>query len=250
MSLLHLQDQTCIAMIKPNHLPVVISKKIILMRRFFIFVPVGLLVIPLFFIVVNAKSQQMSIRQYVMRWVYPVLTSLSGKKAKRLAHEPVNAAADFYKLEAQKNDGEKFSFSALKGKPVLIVNTASNCGYTPQYADLQKLYAKYKDQLHILAFPSNDFRNQESGTDAAIAKFCKANYGVEFTLMKKIVVKKGNGQHPVYQWLTDPKQNGWNEQAPSWNFSKYVINKEGRLTNYFDPAVSPMSDDVIKALFK
>jgi glutathione peroxidase len=220
------------------------------MRRFFIIVPLSLIMLFVCVIVLNAKSQQMSIRQYVMRWVYPVLTSLSGKKAKRIAHEPVNAATDFYALEAQKNNGEKLSFSLLKDKPVLIVNTASNCGYTPQYAELQKLYSKYKDQFHILAFPCNEFRNQESGTDAAIAQFCKANYGVEFTLMKKINVKKGNNQHPVYQWLTDPKQNGWNEQAPSWNFSKYVINKEGRLTNYFDPAVSPMSEDVIKALFK
>jgi glutathione peroxidase len=237
-------------MIKPNRLAVVIPVKIILMRRFFIIVPAGLLFIFLCFVVVNAKSQQMSIKQYVMRWVYPVITSLSQKKAKRLAHDPVDASVDFYTLEALKNDGDKLSFSTLKGKPVLIVNTASNCGYTPQYADLQKLYAKYKDQLHIIAFPSNDFRNQESGTDAAIAQFCKANYGIEFTLMKKTVVKKGNGQHLVYQWLTDPKQNGWNEQAPSWNFSKYVINKEGRLIRYFDPAVSPLSDEVLKALFK
>ena len=121
----------------------------------------------------------------------------------------------------------------------MIVNTASECGYTAQYAELQQLYTKYADQLTIIGFPSNDFKEQEKGTDDEIAAFCKVNFGVTFPLAKKSSVLKGLGQNEVFQWLTMKEMNGWNEQQPTWNFSKYLIDEKGRLTHYFDPSVVP-----------
>ena len=132
----------------------------------------------------------------------------------------------------------------------MLVNTASACGYTNQYEDLQKLSEKYKDQLVVIGFPANDFKEQEKGSDEEIAEFCKVNFGVTFPLMKKSVVKKTEDQNEVYQWLTDPAKNGWNEQEPSWNFSKYLVNEKGALTNYFDPSIEPLSKEVEEAIRK
>lgn len=146
------------------------------------------------------------------------------------------------------NDGSELSFENLKGKKVLIVNTASNCGYTHQYAELQELYENQKKNLLVLAFPSNDFKEQEKGSDEEIARFCQVNFGVRFPLAKKSVVIKGQGQNKVFEWLTHKELNGWNEQPPSWNFSKYLVNEKGILTHYFDPAVSPSDPEVLKAI--
>jgi glutathione peroxidase len=156
----------------------------------------------------------------------------------------------FYDLKMIANNGEQFDFTSLKGKKVMLVNTASACGYTNQYEDLQKLSEKFKDRLVILGFPANDFKEQEKGSDEEIAQFCKVNFGVTFPLMKKSVVKKTPEQNAVYRWLTDPARNGWNEQEPSWNFSKYLVNEEGTLTNYFDPSIEPMSKEVESAIEK
>ena len=138
----------------------------------------------------------------------------------------------------------------LKGKKVMLVNTASDCGYTDQYDDLQKLYEEYKDKLVVIGFPANDFKEQEKGTDEEIAQFCKLNFGVTFPLMKKSSVIKGPQQNEVFKWLTDSAKNGWNNKPPSWNFSKYIVNEEGVLTNYFGSSISPMSKDVLKAINK
>ena len=119
------------------------------------------------------------------------------------------------------------------------MNTASDCGYTAQYDDLQKMYMENKDKLIILGFPSNDFGNQEKGNDEEIAQFCKINFGITFPLMKKTVVKKTSAQNSVFRWLTDKKENGWNDHQPDWNFSKYFVNEEGILTHYFGPSISP-----------
>ena len=154
----------------------------------------------------------------------------------------------FYNLSATLNNGIEFSFENLKGKKVLIVNTASDCGYTNQYSELQELHKKYQQQLTIIAFPSNDFKEQEKGADEEIAKFCQLNFGVSFPLAKKSIVLRTANQNKIFEWLTDKKLNGWNEQQPSWNFSKYLINEKGVLTHYFDPAVSPLSVEVIKAI--
>ena len=106
----------------------------------------------------------------------------------------------------------------------------------------------FYEKLVIIGFPANDFKEQEKGTDEEIAKFCKVNYGVSFPLMKKSIVIKSSQQNPVYQWLTDSTKNGWNDQSPSWNFTKYIVNEGGVLTNYFGPSVSPLSKDVTKAI--
>jgi len=137
---------------------------------------------------------------------------------------------------------------AYKVKKVLIVNTASDCGYTAQYAELQSLYTQFGDRLIILGFPCNQFKEQEKGSDQDIASFCQVNYGVTFPLFQKSDVKKGLNQHPVYQWLTDSAKNGWNTQEPVWNFSKYLLDEEGRLTHYIDPSVSPLDPRLIKAI--
>ena len=154
----------------------------------------------------------------------------------------------FYDLKGKLNNGSEISLATFKGKKVLLVNTASDCGYTNQYEDLQKLSEQYKEKLVILGFPANDFKEQEKGTDAAIAEFCKANFGVTFPLMQKSVVIKSAEQNPVFQWLTDSTKNGWNNKFPSWNFSKYLVNENGVLTNYFDPSVSPMNSEVLHAI--
>jgi glutathione peroxidase len=162
-------------------------------------------------------------------------------------HKPI---VSFYNLKGIVNNGLQINFQRFKGKKVLIVNTASDCGYTNQYNELQKLNELYKHNLTILGFPSNDFKEQEKGSDQEIAIFCYATFGIQFRLMKKSRVIKGDAQNEVYQWLTDRNKNGWNERQPEWNFSKYLVDENGALTHYFGPGVSPLSDDVKKNLDK
>ncbi|MBA4140130.1 MAG: glutathione peroxidase, partial [Segetibacter sp.] len=119
---------------------------------------------------------------------------------------------------------------------------------TAQYDDLQKVHEQYRDKLVVAGFPANDFKEQEKGTDADITQFCKINFGVTFQLMKKSHVVKGSQQNEVFEWLSNKKKNGWNDRAPEWNFSKYLVNEQGILINYFAPAVSPLSDEVKKQL--
>lgn len=157
-------------------------------------------------------------------------------------------AASIYDLNVQLNNGHSLSLNNYKGKKLLLVNTASNCGYTGQYNDLQELYQRFNDQLEIIGFPANDFAEQEKGDDQQIAEFCQINFGVTFPLAKKSVVLHSNEQNQVFQWLTDKKLNGWNDKMPSWNFSKYLVNEEGILTHYFDPSISPLSNEVITAI--
>lgn len=192
----------------------------------------------------------MTYRQKVLKAVYPAWmwwTKLTGKNISQLSgtKEP---PVSFYSNKAVGINGDTIDFASLKGKKILLVNTASDCGYTRQYDELQKLSDEYKGKLIVLGFPANDFRQQEKGTNDEIAKFCKANFGVTFPLMEKSVVIKSPQQNPIFQWLTDPLKNGWNDKAPTWNFSKYLVNEKGVLTYYFDPSVSPLSEAVKKAL--
>lgn len=190
-------------------------------------------------------------RQQILKWIYPLLVRFKKIRGENKKIEPVNNVKPplpFYNLSAVLNNGNELSLENLKGKKVLIVNTASNCGYTNQYSELQKLYVKYKEKLIILGFPSNDFKEQEKGSDEEIARFCQVNFGVSFPLAKKSVVIKSGEQNKIFEWLTHKDLNGWNEQQPSWNFSKYLVNEQGFLTHYFDPAVSPLSAEVIKAI--
>lgn len=153
----------------------------------------------------------------------------------------------FYNLSTVLNNGNNLSFADLKGKKVLIVNTASDCGYTNQYEALQKLYEQYKDKLVVIGFPANDFKEQEKGNDEEIAAFCKLNYGVTFPLAKKSSVI-GADKNEVFNWLSDKNKNGWNEQEPVWNFSKYLVSEDGVLLQYFDPGISPTGNEIITLL--
>lgn len=153
----------------------------------------------------------------------------------------------FYDLKFTTIDGETINFSKYKGKKLLIVNTASECGYTPQYADLEKLNEEYGDKIVILGFPANNFGGQEPGSNTEIKGFCKKNYGVTFQLFEKSSVK-GDDKNAVYQWLTDKNKNGWNDQEPTWNFCKYLINEKGELVKFFPSKVKPMDQDILSLL--
>ena len=144
----------------------------------------------------------------------------------------------FYDYNALDINGNNVNMKRYKGKKILIVNVASKCGFTPQYEGLQKLHEIYGDSLAILGFPSNDFLWQEPGTNTDIKLFCKLNYGVNFPMFSKVHVK-GKKQHPIYNWLSNSKLNGWNDDAPSWNFCKYLIDKEGKLTEFYRSSIKP-----------
>lgn len=204
----------------------------------------------IYFFYVNRNSVGMTTRQKFLKAVYPIFMWMKGKKSTVLENTHHAPYVAFHSLKATLNNGSVYDFSQLKGKKVLLVNTASDCGYTNQFDDLQQLYEKFENKLVILGFPANDFKEQERGTDDEIAQFCKVNFGVTFPLMKKSTVKKDPVQNEIFKWLTDSTKNGWNKKAPSWNFSKYLVNEEGILTYYFDPSVSPMSEQIIKEIEK
>lgn len=141
--------------------------------------------------------------------------------------------------------GKEFDFSTLKGKKLLIVNTASECGLTPQYKDLEAIYSKYKDKnFVIVGFPANNFGSQEPGSNEQIAKFCQMNYGVTFPMMSKISVK-GKDIHEVYKFLTQKDKNGLQDSQVEWNFQKYLINEEGKLIKVLSPRVLPTDSEIV-----
>lgn len=141
--------------------------------------------------------------------------------------------------------GEPYKLSQLKGKKVLVVNTASKCGLTPQYAQLQELYETYGgDKFTIIGFPANNFMNQEPGSNEEIAEFCQVNYGVTFMMMEKISVK-GKDMHPLYEWLTQKSLNGKMDAEVSWNFQKFMIDENGQLVDMASPREKPMSDKIV-----
>ena len=173
----------------------------------------------------------------------------SGNRGTTLTNEKKQTPpVSFYDLKFQNNRGENVDFSQFKGKQVLLVNTASDCGFTAQFDPLQKLHETKRENLVILGFPANDFKEQEKGNDSDIAQFCQLNFGVTFPLMKKSSVVKKAEQNPVHQWLTDSKKNGWNDHQPDWNFSKYLVDENGKLMNYFGPSISPLSKEILDSL--
>lgn len=224
------------------------------LKRFIIVLLVLLAAFAVYVEIVNRNSKNMTYRQKILKAAYPAimwLNKLTGSKSKKMENTQVKPpVTSFYDLKAKLSDGSELSFSTLKGKKVLLVNTASDCGYTNQYDDLQRLYNDNSSKLVVIAFPANDFKEQEKGTDADIAAFCKKNYGISFPLAQKSVVVQSAEQNPVFQWLTDSTKNGWCNQFPTWNFSKYLVNEEGVLTNYFDPGVSPANTEIRTAIRK
>lgn len=172
-------------------------------------------------------------------WLYNLWLSASKLVSGLVVREQSALPESFYDFEMQNISGAPVSFKSLEGKKVLLVNTASKCGYTDQFADLQKLHDKYQDRLEILGFPSNDFLWQEPGTDADIAQFCSLNYGVTFRMFHKISVV-GKSAHPLYRWLAD--RSG---KEPEWNFCKYFIDEKGRLLSFFNQKVNPLDPRII-----
>lgn len=167
-------------------------------------------------------------------------------------HRPENTTAannSFYELKAISINGNEIGFDSFRGKRVLIVNTASKCGFTPQYDELQRFYEKYGDSVVVLGFPSNQFGGQEPGSNKEIAVFCRKNYGVTFTMMEKTDVKGGD-KHMVYSWLSDPEKNGWNSKVPTWNFCKYLIDPTGKLVGFYGSSIKPFDPEIIKDLSK
>jgi glutathione peroxidase len=156
-----------------------------------------------------------------------------------------NAQTTFYDFTVKDINGNDYPLSQLKGKKVLVVNTASKCGFTPQYAGLQELYEKYgDDNFMIIGFPANNFLRQEPGSDEEIASFCSINYGVTFPMMSKISVK-GKDQDPLYKWLTSKSENGMENSKVSWNFQKYMIDEKGHLVGHFSPKTKPDNEKLV-----
>jgi glutathione peroxidase len=158
----------------------------------------------------------------------------------------MNETSSFYDFKVMDLMGNEFDFAALKGKRVLIVNTASKCGFTPQYKELQELYDTYnKAGFEIIGFPANNFASQEPGTSSEIAEFCERNYGVTFSMMDKISVK-GKDMHPVYQWLTQKALNGQSDASVKWNFHKFLVDENGTWVASYGSTTSPTSDEIVK----
>jgi glutathione peroxidase len=150
-----------------------------------------------------------------------------------------------YTFKVEDLEGKEFDFASLKGKKIMVVNTASKCGLTPQYKDLQALYEEYKDRgLVVIGFPANDFMKQEPGTNEEIGAFCEKNYGVTFPMMSKISVK-GKEMHPLYQFLTQKAQNGLQDSDVEWNFQKYLLNERGELEKVISPRTSPKDKEIL-----
>jgi glutathione peroxidase len=198
------------------------------------------------------KQKNMTLKQSILKNFYAVImwgSHLANKKNAVL--ENVNNTApskSLYALIVTDNSGKQFSLEQYKGNKILFVNTASDCGFTAQNAELETLHQQHKEKLIILAFPANDFKQQEKGTDADIAKFCKINYGVSFPIMKKSVVIKNDTQNEVFKWLTNSNSNGWNDTPPKWNFTKFLVNENGILTHVFATSTSPLDKEVLAAL--
>jgi glutathione peroxidase len=152
---------------------------------------------------------------------------------------------DFYSFKVKTIDGKNFDFSSLKGKKVLVVNTASKCGFTPQYKELEDLYKMYGGpRFTIIGFPANNFKSQEPGTNEEIKAFCETNYGVTFQMMQKISVK-GDDINPLYKWLTSKSENGKMDAEVKWNFQKFLIDEKGNLVDVVPSKDSPMDDKII-----
>ena len=194
----------------------------------------------------------MTIKQRLLKFIYPFLIRISKRKKMntKFYHNTKNIKphTSVYDISFELNNGKVETLSAYKNKKILIVNTASDCGYTNQYEGLEKLFEQNSETLELIGFPSNNFKEQEKGSDEEIAQFCKINYGVTFPLAKKSIVIKTAGQNKLFTWLSSKDENGWLNEAPSWNFCKYLINEDGVLTHFFEAAFEPLGEEIIAAI--
>jgi glutathione peroxidase len=172
---------------------------------------------------------------------------LFGKKHTTTNTMSTPPKTSIYDFKLKSLNGQEINFSNYRGKKLLIVNTASECGYTPQYEELQYLHEHHGNKITVLGFPANNFGGQEPGTNEEIGSFCKKNYGVTFQLFAKSSVLPPD-QNPLYQWLTQSEQNGWNTEAPTWNFCKYLVDENGQLLKFYSASVSPLSDEVKQSI--
>lgn len=173
-----------------------------------------------------------------------------GMENKTTQVEQASASASaFYNFKVNSLEGKGVDLSQYKGKKILVVNVASECGNTPQYKELQQLYTEHGDKVTVLGFPANNFGGQEPGTSEEIAAFCEKNYGVTFPMFEKVSVV-GEDQHPLYRWLSDKSQNGVTGDAPSWNFSKYLLDEQGQVLAFYPSKVSPLDEAIVGAIQK
>ncbi len=187
----------------------------------------------------------------ILKYIGISFTAILGACA-RPAERPMEipdtgSQTSIYSIKVTDINGKVTDLSQYKGKKILIVNTASNCGYTHQYKDLEKLHEEYADKIAVLGFPCNQFGGQEPGTAEEIGAFCEKNYGVTFPLFEKSNVK-GSEKSELYSWLTDKSKNGWNDQEPSWNFCKYVIDEQGKLLAFYPSKTEPFDERIISLL--
>lgn len=179
------------------------------------------------------------------------MTFACQNKNSQITSQPMNTenqqtAQNIYDFKVETITGDTLDLATLKGKKVIIVNTASKCGLTPQFEGLEKLHQLHKNKnLVIIGFPSNDFMSQDPGSNEEIAEFCQLNYGVTFPMMAKIVVK-GKNQHPLYQYLTQKALNGKDDYDVQWNFQKFLINENGTIDKVIDPKTSPLDEEIIE----
>ena len=179
---------------------------------------------------------------------FTAILGACARPAERPMQIPVNESqTSIYSIKVTDITGKVTDLSKYKGKKMLIVNTASKCGFTHQYKDLEKLHEEYGDKIVVLGFPCNQFGGQEPGTAEEIGAFCEKNYGVTFPLFEKSNVK-GSEKSELYSWLTDKSKNGWNDQEPSWNFCKYVIDEKGRLLAFYPSKTEPFDERIISLL--
>ena len=176
-----------------------------------------------------------------MKYLLIIMFSLFGFSKNKAQAKSIHT----FKVEAL--DGSSIDFSKYKGKKILVVNTASECGFTPQYADLEKLYEQYKEKLVVVGFPANNFGGQEPGANHEIATFCQRNYGVQFPMAAKISVK-GDDIAPIYKFLTDKKENGVKNTKILWNFTKILLDEKGNVIDSFISSTNPTSDSITKYL--
>ncbi|WP_375434186.1 glutathione peroxidase [uncultured Hymenobacter sp.] len=175
--------------------------------------------------------------------------TVSNPSASIPAMTETTAPATVYDFTVTSIDGKDVKLSQYKGKKLLIVNTASECGYTPQYKELEELYKKHGDKVTVLGFPANNFGGQEPGTNEQISSFCEKNYGVTFPLFSKVSVK-GDDTAPLYKFLSDKAKNGTVSDAPSWNFCKYLVDEQGHVVGFYPSKVKPMSEELVAAILK